>query len=104
MKVRAAVATAWAASSPRRHQACSSAAIAVASAAARYPSPARTMAIASLVLAGAVTVLTGVTSLLGSQADGRSSCWSWRFSWFLAEIAAKLALFLRFEFDSTARL
>jgi hypothetical protein len=64
IEVRAAVATELARSRPRRHRACSSAAIAVASAAARNASPACTMSIASLTLAGAVMVLA---SLPGSR-------------------------------------
>jgi hypothetical protein len=63
IEVRAAVLIEWACSRICRHCACVSAAIAVASAAARNPSPARTTSAASFALANDGAVFTlAVTS------------------------------------------
>ena len=88
-QARAAVAIASACSSSRRHSAWVAAGSWVASAAARYPSPARTMSSASRVVAGAVP--TGLPPCTGT---GR--CWR-RFS-------SPGGRLLGSEFDSIPRL
>ena len=66
MEIRAAVATEFASSSPRKDSACTALPIAAASALARKVNPACTMAIASLALAGARAVAVLMPTLLPS--------------------------------------
>jgi len=71
-EVRAAVPVAVACSSTRRHRACSSAVIAVASAAARYPIADRSISSASSALPGGTTLLIAASHLLPMLADRRA--------------------------------
>jgi hypothetical protein len=78
-EVRAAVATEFARSSPRRISACSSELSSVASASATKASPARTMSSASLTLANTGAVPIGVTSFRSAE-QGRFQAVSFSFN------------------------